>query len=599
MKSIGLGQRKPASLWMALLVGCVVVGAAPLGCGGGGASKGGAKAPAAVSGDIATLAISVSKGYSSGDPFEENAKTSVSQGLSTAGYKLVEDSREADLFARLSVSKEKQPSIVQIQVGGKTLDTYKVSLTLSLADRDSKEIAKVTGSYTSDDGAVDEDAITEMINQLGSSAPLAGYAKSTSQARAEKAKEVAATLKKEKERKDREDAKARVSDKLRQINNLRKELDDIVHRGETAIPAEKLKEFKALEDSVREASEDTGHYYAHVRTGYMMENAWWLPEAEGPAQIASILGGELVAGGANDGKKLALSFNAKAGQCYTVVMRYRTVTGKEEIKDTAWSGKGGNTPLQRFWVYSYGSTTQKIVGTCATKDTAVTLNADLIFAGTKNGLRYAVVGTPKAKFPMYVATYMYVPVSDSCDTDAWQQLWMDPIPGSIVYSGNEAYLLTSPDRAGQLWVTMRNASMQETRARKPDLMTDPPKNLKFGAQFKFPGCPKEHAEAPDSMRLAKCHTQITSKYDPQWDAARKAKDNALTIGALRAANIRLDALDEAETKERERLCQPIEDQIAKKWEQTFNKIVDSYTDSPQKSVIDRVSELKAQDQGAP
>lgn len=598
MYSIGLAKGKSASLWMALLVGCAVLGTAP-GCGGGSSSKGGAKAPAAVSGDIATLAISITKGYSSGDPFEDNAAASVTQGLSKAGYKVVEDSREADLFARVNVTKEKQPSIVQIQVGGKTLDTYKIGLTLSLVDRDSKEIAKVTGSYTSDDGAVDEGAVSEMIDQVGTSAPLAAYAKSTKQARAEKAKEVEAQLAKEKEKKDREEAKAKIAEKLNRINNLRKDIDDIVQKGESAIPEDKLKEFKTLEDEVRKTSEDTARYYAHIRTGYTLENAWWLPESEGPAAIASTLGGELVAGGANDGKKLALSFNAKAGHCYTVVMRYRTVTGKEEIKESKWSGKGGNTPLQRYWVYSYGAHTQTIVGTCATKDSAVTLNADLIFAGTKNGLRYAVVGTPKAKFPMYVATYMYVPVSDSCDTDAWQQLWSDPIPGSIVYSGNEAYLLTSPDRAGQLWVTMRNASMQEVRARKPELMTAPPKNIKFSAQFKFPGCPRENAEGPDSSRLAKCHAQITAKYDPQWDAANKAKDNALTLGALRAARIRLDALDEAETKERERTCKPIEDQIVKNWEKAFNKVVDSYTDSPQKSVIDRVGELQSQEEGAP
>lgn len=596
--SIGLGNQR--SLWMALLLGCAVFGTAPLGCGGGGGTaQGGAKAPTAISGDIATLAISISKGYSSGDPHEDNAVNAVTQGLSKAGYKVVEDSREADLFARINVSKEKQPSIIQIQVGGKTLDTYKVSLTLSLSDRDSKEVAKAAGSYTSDDGAPDEGAVAEMIDQLGTSKSLAAYATSTKQARAEKAKEVEAELAKEKERKAREEAKAKIADQLNKINRLRDEIDDIIQKGEAAVPGDKLKEFKTLEDSVAQTSADTGRYYAHIRTGYTLENAWWLPESEGPASIASTLGGELVAGGANDGKKLAISFNAKAGHCYTIVMRYRTVTGKEEIKDIKWSGKGGNTPLQRYWMYSYGGNTQKIVGSCATKDTAVTVNADLVFAGTKNGLRYAVVGTPKAKFPMYVATYMYVPVSDSCDTDAWQQLWSDPIPGSIVYSGNEAYLLTSPDRAGQLWVTMRNASMQEVRARKPELMTAPPKNIKFSAQFKFPGCPKENAEGADSARLAKCHSQITAKYDPQWDAANKAKDNALTIGALRAAKIRLDALDEAETKERERTCKPIEDQIEKNWEKAFNKIVDSYTDSPQKSVIDRVSELQAQDQGAP
>ncbi|MCK6588233.1 MAG: hypothetical protein L6Q76_11660, partial [Polyangiaceae bacterium] len=337
-------------------------------------------------------------------------------------------------------------------------------------------------------------------------------------------------------------------------------------------------------------------YYNYHLTQYRLENAFWQSDADTPKTIGTALASDVVTSGASDGKTLNVTFNAKAGHCYTALMRYKTTTGREEINKLDWKARAGNSNLQRYYYMRYSDEpdVMRMAGTCATKDTPVTLTAELVFAGTKNALRYTIVGSPKDKFPVHLATYTGIDIGDKCDYDAWQNLWLDPIPGSLVYDGTEPFLVSSPDRAGGGWVTLLNATMGQPRAMKKELVTAPPKTVKFSTQFKFPGCSRDAAEHADSIRFQKCHAQIDAKYKGQWDAAERARDNAITYLARRAAEAQLNRIDEADENDRQKLCKPIEDQIAKKWEAAFNKIVDKYTDSPLKSPVDRAGAMHSQ-----
>lgn len=605
------GRRSATSLVTAgLLVGLIGV-AAPIACGGeAGSSQ--SKTAAAVTGDVATLSVFLVKDRSAdSDQHAGNAMTAVKQSLGAAGYRLVETENAADVFARVGVSKEQEQSLIQVQFNGKTRVNYKVSVVVQLVDRDGKEVVRSEGSYSSSEGEADQGEVADIINKLSESPALAQYATASKGERAERAKKAEAEEKKaakerrarekrEAEEKERAEAKARAQGTIKEAEQLQREIEDALEKAEGPIPDDKLTSFKGVVDKLKGLSSDDGRYYQQLYTTYVIENAWWAPEAEGPANIAKTLSSDLVSGGMNDGKKLNLTFNAKAGSCYTVFLRYKVPGGQEEIKDLRWNARAGNTVLQRYYV-SWGTGTydkigtQRAVGTCVTKDTPVTLTADLVFAGTKNGLRYAVISSPKAKFPLYLATYLNVDLEDPCDTDAWYSLWADPIPGSIVYSDKEPFILERPDRAGQLWVSLRNATMGDPRAQKKGLVSAPPKKVKFSTQFRFPGCSNERAEGADSVRLAKCHAAVDARYKAQWEAAQRAKDNAITFTGRRAAEAQLNRLDEADDRDREQQCKPIEAQIAKKWEATFNKIVDTYTESPHKSPIDRADELWAQD----
>lgn len=605
------GRRPATSLVTAgLLVGLIGV-AAPIACGGeAGSSK--ARTAAAVTGDVATLSVFLVKDSNvDSDQHTGNAFTAVRQSLGSAGYRLVKTENAADVFARIGVSKEQEKAFFQVQINGKTSANYKVSLIVQLVDRDGKEVARSEGSYSSSEGEADHGEVASIIDKLSESPALAQYATSTKGERAERAKKAEVEEKKAaKERRAREkreaddkaraEAKERAQGTIKEAEELQREIEDALKKAEGPIPDDKLTALKKDVDKLKGISSDDGRYFQQLYTTYALENAWWAPEGEGPANIAKTLSSDLVSGGMNDGKKLNLTFNVKAGSCYTVFLRYKVPGGQEEIKDLRWSARAGNTVLQRYYVpWGTGTYdkigTQRTVGTCATKDTAVTLTADLVFAGTKNGLRYAVISSPKAKFPAYLATYLSVDVEDPCDTDAWYSLWADPIPGSIVYSDKEPYILERPDRAGQLWVNLLSATKGGPRAQKKQLASAPPKKVKFSTQFRFPGCSKERAEGADSVKLAKCHAAVDARYKAQWDAATHARDNAITFTGRRAAEAQLNRLNEADDRDREQQCKPIEAQIAKKWETTFNKIVDTYTESPHKSSIDRADELWAQD----
>jgi len=385
---------------------------------------------------------------------------------------------------------------------------------------------------------------------------------------------------------------------MRRADVLYKELNKLV-ADDTTIPAAKLSEFKSALDDVNGVDPKSSRFYAHQHKAFVLENGWRMPEAEGNKLIADKLGAAVASAGVVNAKKMNLEFSAKAGHCYTVFMRFLTSTNSEKIEEPTWSATGGNTPLQRYYVPSVSkSHGEHIYGTCVTKDVPVKMSSDLVFAGTKNGVRYLVLDSPKPQFPLYLATYMWTRLGDSCDTEAWYNMWADPIPGSIAYAGNEPFMIGYPDRAGQLWLTATSATMRTTvRLRKPELTQAPPKSVKFATQYNFPGCPEKSPEHPDSIKLAKCHEAIDKKYQAQWDAAVSAKEHAPTAGAYRAAQATIDRIKELDSADRRRLCTPIENQISKKWEETFNKIVDLYTDQPYKSPIDRAGELAAQDYG--
>jgi hypothetical protein len=329
-------------------------------------------------------------------------------------------------------------------------------------------------------------------------------------------------------------------------------------------------------------------YYAHQETTFALENAWRGDEKATAKVIADKLSGDVTTSGVTDGKKLSVQWTAKKGWCYTAMVRFKTSTGQEKIEHLEIDGKGGNTPLQFYGIWGKQLKWERQDGVCATKDTPVTLSGDLVFAGTRNGIRYVVVGHPKEKFPLYLATYMNAHWGDSCDTDAWYSLWTDPIPGSIVYGPKgEPFLMTSPDRAGQSWNTLASATMQNSvRIQKKDLVQTPPKTVTFASQYRFPGCPRQEPKHPDSVKLAKCHDGIDHKYQKPWDAAVAEK----------AAQAKLDHLKDLDAADRAKQCDPIEAGISKKWEAMFNRIVDFYADHAYVSPIDRAGELFAQDE---
>ncbi len=370
-----------------------------------------------------------------------------------------------------------------------------------------------------------------------------------------------------------------------------RELDALMKANEAPIPEARIAEFRQNYAAVAQIhAPDKGLYETRLHL-YLLYNAWF--DADAPTAVARVMGGELVAGGQTKGKAMKLRFKAKAGWCYTMPVKWATATGGEDIDDFAWSAKGGNTPLQRYSLSQERVPWPWTRGTCVTKATTITASATLEFAGTRNGLGYAVVGWPKADFPLHQALYMTTWRGDACNAPYWPKLWTDPIPGSIVYHGKEPYLITSTSRAGQLWLTLMNAAGRDrTRARKTEVSSTPPAGVAFRTQFSAPSCPGiAYAEGKQSIKLAKCKDSVGAKYEKLYDAAERAQETARTLGAYRAATARLDRLEDQEVSEYQRRCVPIEKKIEAQLQKTFDAIVDAYMDAPYSSHLDVTTRL--------
>ena len=373
------------------------------------------------------------------------------------------------------------------------------------------------------------------------------------------------------------------------------ELDALMKANEAPIPEARLAEFRQSYAAVAQIhAPDMGLYETRLHL-YLLYNAWF--DADAPAAVARVMGGELVAGGRTQGKAMQVRFKAKAGWCYTMAVRWATATGGEDINDFAWSAKGGNTPLQRYSLRQERVPWPGTRGTCVTENTTVTASAALEFAGTRNGLGYAIVGWPKTTFPLHQALYTTTWKGDVCNAEHWARLWTDPIPGSIVYYAKEPHLITSTSRAGQLWLTLMDASGRDnTRARKPEVSSAPPPAVAFRTQFRAPGCPGiGYAEGKDSIKLATCRASVDAKYQKLYDSAERAQETARTLGAYRAATARLDRLGDQEVTERQRRCVPIERKIEAELQTTFDAIVDRYMEAPYQDHLDVTTRLNAEE----
>lgn len=391
----------------------------------------------------------------------------------------------------------------------------------------------------------------------------------------------------------------------REARELVKQIQAHMSASTDPIPDAKLASLDGVVKELDPLDRNKARYYAHMLTSYRLENAWRGPENDTAGRIANVLGADVTTSGTLRDKDKTASFAFKADneKCYVAFLRFATSTGAEKLDDFAWSAGNNLTGnLQRFHMWGrQGGPWERTVGFCTTKEAQVTGSGKLTFAGTKNGLRYVVVSTARAKLPLYVATYMSADYGDPCDTDSWLSLWTNPVPGSIVYAGSEPFLVTSPDRSG-VWITAANVTLQNSvRLQKPNLTQTPPKPVKVATQFRMPGCLKlsKNTTSADSTKLAKCYEGIEKRYDPQYDALERQRDAAVSYTGRRAAIAAIERLNDAYDRDVERQCKPIEKQIAKKWEATYNKIVDTYVDSPYQSPIDRAGEMAMQNKGAP
>jgi len=120
--------------------------------------------------------VSVTAASSEANPLADKVRSSTTNALTAAGYKLVESSGTPEVHAKMTVAATEEASLFQTQINGKRQVTYKVQVSLALVSvANSAVLDQVTTEFSSSDGSVDENAIRNLVTQIGSNGKLAAY----------------------------------------------------------------------------------------------------------------------------------------------------------------------------------------------------------------------------------------------------------------------------------------------------------------------------------------------------------------------------------------------------------------------------------------
>jgi len=165
------------------LVASVILGGGVLlaaACGGGSAQPKAVTPPAAAPKEVADFGIlvQVEPATPEAEQLAPGVSTAFSSALSSAGYLVVEKGGKPRAIAKVKVNATEKPSFIQTQVNGKRKVDYNVQLNASFVEaEEAAVIDQASSDFVSSDGAVDANAVNQLVSHLASSGKLAAFAK--------------------------------------------------------------------------------------------------------------------------------------------------------------------------------------------------------------------------------------------------------------------------------------------------------------------------------------------------------------------------------------------------------------------------------------
>jgi hypothetical protein len=445
------------------------------------------------------------------------------------------------------------------------------------------------------------DALDRAVARL-KKGPVAGwgksppyYAKRAKQLRAENPR-IAERARKAATRKAEQQAAQRRGDAARALSAI-----ELAVKRNQEITGDLLTALAEAMEPLVATDEGAVSYFRAELTRYTALSMWSKADPDAAEAIAATLGGDLVTSGRTKGKKLKLSFKVASGRCYALFGQFASWSGSERVNKFAWNEAKSGKPLQTWKVWRRDGNAPRIRGFCTRADGKVGASAELEFAGSRNGLRYAVVSWERSAFPVALAGKLSIDLGDACDFDHWSGLWTDPVPGTFAYVDGEPVLVTAPGykaNGGYLPISVVRLGSGGSRDARAERMTIAvPKQLTFRSQFSFKGCPNDYdrgtAVAKLSRSIVACYDKIEKKYEGKWRKVTRLREAADRKGAISPYAERLaEKIDAQATRDQNKKCVPIENKAKKLAERTFNSLVDTLTDARHQAKIDRPEYLR-------
>ncbi|TNF25143.1 MAG: hypothetical protein EP329_23645 [Deltaproteobacteria bacterium] len=335
-------------------------------------------------------------------------------------------------------------------------------------------------------------------------------------------------------------------------------IEAAARKAEGPIPAELYDRYEAQVKAIEAFNPTARLYYEPRLRIYRAYDAWLAGDGAADA-LAKLYEGEVVAKGQSKGKKQAIGFAAKAGWCYAILLHFDEPGADSDLdfKDETKMRK-----VLRFYDDDTLKPWQRLNGFCANEAFKVDLGGPLTFTGTKNVQRWVAVGWAREQFPASLSLHIR-PWIDECDPIQYEESWLHPIPG-----------------------TVKNRQPGDIKEWKPSYAGE-------GQCAIMPGTRTN----PDANKYGKCVAAVTSSYAPKFRSAAKARDDARTVGAHKAAQKRLDALETAQANELTRKCDPTLDKIRKAFEKSVDKVADAMKGEAYSDHVDRAKRKADEEAG--
>lgn len=165
----------PRKFVRAALLGCALAMVVPA-CGGSSAPP---ATPVAVTGEVSEMPIMLKVEYASSEArqYADAVKSTLEAAMSTAGYKVVQNSREAGLIAKATITATEVPSFIQItNAQGQVQKSYKVNVGLAVSSaEDTQLLDQESTEFESGDGTINDTAVRNTIALITNRGKITAY----------------------------------------------------------------------------------------------------------------------------------------------------------------------------------------------------------------------------------------------------------------------------------------------------------------------------------------------------------------------------------------------------------------------------------------
>ncbi len=366
-------------------------------------------------------------------------------------------------------------------------------------------------------------------------------------------------------------------------------IKEILQRRGTPLPEGELKKFDEAVALMKEGDPKVAPYYERLRNEYNLYNAIL---SQDTAAVGKLTKSTVVSNGMTKGNSIKIPVKVKPGHCSAIIAAWKNYGGKERMETPIFTGDLQKMQMFKIAASGWKRMEQNFYGACSPKGGKFTMTSNLEFSGKKNGLTYTIVEWSKDAYPIEVALRTRVNVLDRCDSVVWESLWMNPIPGTLLWNEQEPLLLNDGWAARMTEIKTHDLATKKKNVKVKVASAQAPASRSVSASLVDLQCPSRNPTSKETASFNKCHNKIEGKYAAFRAKWMQKRDQAKRGRAWLRAKSEITKSYERERKEFARSCGKKLAKIEKKVKSVFDKLVDHFQANGVNSKLDVPARMK-------